>query len=94
MKGHILHDSICMKCSEGANLHRQEIDFWMKSFLFWCSSICLFLFVFSLPAETDPKKILLRPTSNSILPMFSSRSLMVSVVIFKSLNHFAFIFVH
>ena len=28
------------------------------------------------------------------LPMFSSRSLMVSYLLFKSFNHFEFIFVH
>ena len=32
--------------------------------------------------------------SESVLPMFSSRSLMVSCLIFKSLSHFAFISVH
>ena len=32
--------------------------------------------------------------SENVLPMFSSRSLMVSSLIFKSLSHFEFIFVH
>uniref|UniRef100_A0A8D0SNN4 Uncharacterized protein n=1 Tax=Sus scrofa TaxID=9823 RepID=A0A8D0SNN4_PIG len=32
--------------------------------------------------------------SENALPMFSSRSLMVSCLIFKSLSHFEFIFVH
>ena len=32
--------------------------------------------------------------SESVLPMFSSRSLMVSCLILKSLSHFGFIFVH
>ena len=32
--------------------------------------------------------------SESVLPMFSSRSLMVSYRIFKSFSHFEFIFVH
>ena len=32
--------------------------------------------------------------SESVLPMFSSRSLMVACLIFKSFSHFEFIFVH
>ena len=32
--------------------------------------------------------------SESVLPMFSSRILMVSYLIFKSLSHFEVIFVH
>ena len=32
--------------------------------------------------------------SENVLPMFSSRSLMVSCIIFKTLSHFEFIFVH
>ena len=36
----------------------------------------------------------MRLMSESVLPMFSSRSLMVSCLIFKSFSHFEFIFVH
>ena len=36
----------------------------------------------------------MRLMSESVLPMFSSRSLMVSCLIFKFLSHFEFIFVH
>ena len=32
--------------------------------------------------------------SENVLPMFSSRGFMVSCLIFKSLSHFEFIFVH
>ena len=32
--------------------------------------------------------------SENVSPMFSSRSLMVSCLIFKSFSHFEFIFVH
>ena len=32
--------------------------------------------------------------SENVLPVFSSRSFMVSCLMFKSLNHFEFIFVH
>ena len=36
----------------------------------------------------------MRLISKNVLPMFSSRSLMVSYLIFKSLGHFKFIFMH
>uniref|UniRef100_A0A8D0NYZ8 Uncharacterized protein n=1 Tax=Sus scrofa TaxID=9823 RepID=A0A8D0NYZ8_PIG len=39
-------------------------------------------------------KIFMRLMSENVLPMFSSRSLMVSYLIFKSFSHFEFIFVH
>ena len=48
-----------------------------KSFLVWCSPIYLFLHFLPLSEEKDPK-LLLRPTSISVLPIFSSRSFMVS----------------
>ena len=35
-----------------------------------------------------------RLMSENVLPMFSSRSLMVSCLMFKSLSHFKFTFVH
>ena len=36
----------------------------------------------------------MRLMSESVLPMFSSRILMVSCLIFKSFSHFEFIFMH
>ena len=39
-------------------------------------------------------KTSVRMMSENALPMFSSRSLMVSYLTFKSLSHFEFIFVH
>ena len=36
----------------------------------------------------------MRLMSESVLPMFSSRSLMVSCLIFESFSHFEFILVH
>ena len=39
-------------------------------------------------------KIFVRLMSENVLPMFSSRSLMVSFLIFKSLSNFEFIFAH
>ena len=58
------------------------------SFLAWCSSICLFLFLFLLPKETYSKKMLLRPVWKSVLSMFSCRSFMFSCLTFKTLIHF------
>ena len=55
----------------------------------------LFIFVFiviTLGGESD--EILLWLMSENVLPMFSSRSLMVSCLIFKSLSHLEFIFLH
>ena len=41
-----------------------------------------------------PEKIFMMLMSESVLPMLSSRSLMVSCCIFKSFSHLEFIFVH
>jgi len=52
----------------------------------------LFIFAFISIALGDwSKKILLRFISGNVLPVFSSRSFMVSWLIFKSLNQFEFI---
>ena len=49
----------------------------------------LFMFVFiSLALGDRSKKILVQFTSNNILPMFSSRSFMLSDLTFRSLIHF------
>ena len=63
-----------------------------KSFLVWRNPLCLFLLLFLLPEETF-KKVLLRLMLRSILPMFSSRSFMVSGLTFKSLIRFEFILI-
>ena len=44
-----------------------------------------------MPEETDPKNTP-KKMSKGILPMFSSRSFIVSCLTFKSLIHFEFIF--
>ena len=55
----------------------------------------LFIFAFvSITVGDRSKKILLRFTSKSVLPMFSSRSFIVSGLTFRSLIHFEFIFVY
>ena len=54
-----------------------------------------FIFVFISIALGDwPKKTLVCLMSENVLPMFSSSSFMVSYLMFKSLRHFEFIFVH
>ena len=53
----------------------------------------LFIFVFISFAVGDwSKKILLRFMPEKVLPVFSSRSFMVSCLTFRSLNHFEFFF--
>ena len=54
-----------------------------------------FIFALISVALADwPKKTLVRLMLENVLPVFSSRSLMVSWLRFKSSNHFEFIFVH
>ena len=52
----------------------------------------LFLFLFSLFQKMDPKRYCC-DLCQSVLPMFPSRSFIVSGLIFRSLIHFDFIFV-
>ena len=55
----------------------------------------LFIFAFiSFALGDKSKKILLRFMSKSVLPMFSSRSFMISSLTFGSLINFEFIFVY
>ena len=54
-----------------------------------------FIFAFISVALGDgPEKTFVRWMSENVLPMFSSRSLMVSCLIFKPFSHFEFIFLH
>ena len=53
----------------------------------------LFLFLFPLLQVTDPKRCCC-DSYQSVLPMFSSRSFIVSGLIFRSLIYFEFIFVY
>ena len=64
-----------------------------KNFSMWLSPICLFLFLFLLLWEMDVKKTFVWFMSEDVLPMFSSRTVMVSCLVFKSLSHLEFIFV-
>mgnify|MGYP007071239410 CR=1 FL=1 len=55
----------------------------------------LFLLLFPLPEETDPKKyILLRLISKSVQPVFFPKSFMLSGLTFRSLIHFEVVFVY
>ena len=57
------------------------------------SHLSIFAFI-SFAMGAWSKKIFLQFMSENVLPMFSSRSCMVSCLIFRSLNHFEFIFVY
>ena len=54
--------------------------------------VCLFLFL--LPWETDLRKHWYNLCQRKFLPIISSRSFTVSYLMFKSISHFEFIFVH
>ena len=65
----------------------QKLVSLIKSHWFICALI-------SVALGDGPEKIFMRLRSESVLPMFSSRSLMASCLIFKSFSHFEFILVH
>ena len=65
------------------------VSFIVQKLLF---DLLIFAFV-SLACGNISKELLLRPMTKSVLPMFSSRSFMVSGVTFRFLIHFEFIFV-
>ena len=70
------------------------VSFMVQNFLVFCSPISLFLPLFPyLRRYSKKKKKLQQLMSKNILPMSSSRVLMVSGLIFKSIR-FEFIFVH
>ena len=56
------------------------------------SHLCTFLFI-SITVRGGSKRILLLFMSNSVLPMFSFRSFIVSGITFRSSTHFELIFV-
>ena len=83
-------------------IHKYFLPFYRLSFCIVHSSLALqkfsphlLMFAFiSFPFSNWSKKILLQFISKSVLPMFSSRSFMVSSLTFKSLIHFVFIFIY
>ena len=70
------------------------VSFVVKKLLSLIGPICLFLLLFLLLWEVGHKRILLWFMSESVLPMLSSKSFIVSGFTFRSLNHFEFIFVY
>ena len=71
------------------------IVFFAVQILLNFSRFHLFIFVFiSFILKDRLKKILLQFMSESVLPMFSSRSFIMSSLTFRSLNNFELIFVY
>ena len=64
-----------------------------KSFWVYIVLICSFLFLFPVFWEMDQERCCC-DLCQSVLPMFSSRSFIVSGLIFMSLTHFELIFVY
>ena len=69
-----------------------RVSFAVQKLLSLLSPICLFLYLLSL--EGGGEKILLWFVSESIQPMFSYKTFIVSGLIFRSFIHLEFIFVY
>ena len=70
------------------------VSFSVQKFVSLIRSHWFILAFISVALGDSPEKIFMRLMSENVLPMFSSRSLMVSCLIFKSLSHFEFISVY
>ena len=80
--------------SEGCLSIMLMVSFAVQKFLSLIRShLSIFVFIF-ITLGGGSKEILLRFTSKSILPMFSSKSFIVSGLTFRLLIHFEFIFVY
>ena len=80
--------------SEGCLFVLFMVSFAVQKLLsFIRSHLFIFAFIF-ITLGGGSKKILLRFMSKSVLPMFSSKSFIVSSFTFRSLIHFEFIFVY
>ena len=80
--------------SQSTELIYESASHWL-SILHFVVYIHLFIFVFISITQGDGlKKIFLRFMSKSVLPVFSSKSFIVSRLTFRSLIHFEFIFVY
>ena len=80
--------------SEGCLFILFMVSFAVQKLLsFIRSHLFIFVFIF-ITLGGGSKKILLRLTSKWVLPMFSSKSFIVSGLTFWSLIHFEFIFVY
>ena len=90
----VVYLAIIFSHSEGCLFTLFAISFAVQKLLSLIRSH-LFIFVFiSITLGGGPWKILLGFMSFSVLPMFSSKSLIVSGLTFRSLIHFQFIFVY
>ena len=69
------------------------VSFAVQKLLALLGHICLFLFLFTLLSDMDLKRYCCHFWQDCILPMFSSKSYMVSDLSFKPIIHFEFIFV-
>ena len=67
--------------------------YWAKAFKFNLVSFAYFCFCF-ICLRRQIQNELLQFMSKNVLPMFSSRSLMLSSIIFRSLIHFEFVSVY
>ena len=80
--------------SEGCPFILFMVSFAVQKLLsFIRSHLFIFVFIF-ITLGGGSKKILLWFMSESVFPMFSSKSFIVSVLTFRSLIHFEFIFVY
>ena len=68
-------------------------SFAVQKLVSWLGPICLFLIFISVALGDWPNNIWYNVYQNT-LPMFHSRSFMVTCLIFKSLSHLEFIFVY
>ena len=81
------HSQVCLFVLFMASFAMQKLLSLIRSHLF------IFVFIF-ITLGGGLKNILLRFMSKSVLPMFSSKSFIVSGLTFRSLIHFEFIFVY
>ena len=78
-------------------ISRFSILFHWSVCLFWyCTTLSWWLWLCNIAWSLGEwhKKTFVRLISEDVLPMFSSGNLMVSCLMFKSLSHFEFLFVH
>ena len=81
-------------CSEGCLFTFLIVSFAVQKLLSLIKShLFIFAFIFII-LEGGSEKILLQFMSENVLPMFSSKSFIVSMLTFRSLIHFEFIFVY
>ena len=88
----VLLFTIIFSHSEGCLLIFFIVSFSVKKA--FKSHLFIFVFISNNLIRDRSKKISLQVTSKSVLPMFSSKSFIVSSLTYSSLTHFEFIFVY